>query len=162
MEIEEIFSWLSPLDFYKTHQYHSSTAHRKGTCKWLLEDSTTFADWRSNKDSTLWCWGIPGAGKTVLSSLVIDHLSALPRPADIKTLAIAYLYLKYNEPDQTAFNLMTSLLKQLIQFQYYGHEHWFPPALQELYRGKQGPIPKPPLRPDEVTKNCQKNSRTWE
>ena len=88
--------------------------------------------------------------------MVIDHLCSLPESADNKLPAVAYIYLKYNEPDQTAFNLITSIVKQLIQYQYYGVKHWFPPALLEMYEGKPGPIPKSPLKPDEITKVVRK------
>jgi len=39
----------------------------------------------------------------------------LTENGDDKTIEIAVLYLKYNDPDQTLNNLLASLLKQLVE-----------------------------------------------
>lgn len=57
------------------------------------------------------CPGIPGAGKTMLSSIVIDYLIDSMQSDDI---GIAYLYCNYkSQLEQTPTALLESLLKQL-------------------------------------------------
>jgi Cdc6-like AAA superfamily ATPase len=62
----------------------------------------------------LFCPGIPGAGKTILTSIVVDHLyTKFQRDTDI---GIAYLYCNFRRQDeQKAKELLASLLKQLAQ-----------------------------------------------
>lgn len=90
--------------------YHASIADSRadGTGGWLLE-STEFLTWQKTPGILL-CKGIPGSGKTVLSSLVIDHLRQ-HRPEES---AIVKIYCNYNDP-QTAENLLRSALRQLVE-----------------------------------------------
>lgn len=62
----------------------------------------------------LFCPGIPGAGKTILTSIVVDHLyTKFQKDTDI---GIAYLYCNFRRQDeQKAKELLASLLKQLAQ-----------------------------------------------
>ena len=46
------------------------------------------------------------------SSIVVDHLERLPKQDSV---AIAYIYCSYKEENQTAVNLIRSLLLQLVQ-----------------------------------------------
>jgi len=62
----------------------------------------------------LFCPGIPGAGKTILTAITIDDLTTRFRgEVDIR---IAYLYYNLRRQDeQKADELLASLLKQLSQ-----------------------------------------------
>ena len=71
-ECQVIGDWLSPFDFDDIQQEIFKNC-RKGTGKWMLE-SNGFQQWLSTHKGTLWCPGIPGAGKTYLASIVIDYL----------------------------------------------------------------------------------------
>lgn len=66
-----LLSKLSTIDFETTHADVSSR-RVDGTGNWFLE-TAEFQTWLTSS-STLHCEGMPGAGKTVLSSLVIDSL----------------------------------------------------------------------------------------
>lgn len=58
---------------------------------------------------------MPGAGKTILTSIVIDTLETLYL-LDDKDIGIAYVYCNFRRQDeQTARELLASLLKQLLQ-----------------------------------------------
>ncbi|KAI5798436.1 hypothetical protein FPQ18DRAFT_122168 [Pyronema domesticum] len=60
------------------------------------------------------CYRIPGAGKSVMSTLVIDILSVLPF-IDGNRIAVAYVYCDYRDNvQQTAVNMVGALLKQVI------------------------------------------------
>jgi Cdc6-like AAA superfamily ATPase len=109
----EILNWLTLNDY---GPQHSDILKRRqpGTGQWLL-DSAQYKTWVPTSQQTLFCPGIPGAGKTILTSIVIDHLSKRFRnDADI---GIAYVYFNYkqNVDKQNVNNLLSSLLKQLSQ-----------------------------------------------
>ncbi|EGN97177.1 hypothetical protein SERLA73DRAFT_10382, partial [Serpula lacrymans var. lacrymans S7.3] len=103
-------NWLSPLNFRQT-QSEVRGIWREGTGGWVLENET-FKQWLRGDLKTLWCPGIPGAGKTVLASYIINHLEK-NRDNDA---TVVYIYCNYKEHSgQTACNLVASLLKQLVQ-----------------------------------------------
>ncbi|KAJ7445349.1 hypothetical protein B0H11DRAFT_2087331 [Mycena galericulata] len=66
-----ILNWFSPINFF-LRQADISQMRVKGTGGWLLEDPL-FKQWESGCGSTLWCHGIPGAGKTVLACVHSPH-----------------------------------------------------------------------------------------
>ncbi|KAJ7318054.1 ankyrin repeat-containing domain protein [Mycena albidolilacea] len=106
-----IISWLSPINFFLRHA-DISQLREKGTGGWLLADPV-FKKWKSGSGSTLWCHGIPGAGKTVLVSMVVDHLSAAFR--NNKDIGISCIYLNHKEVDiQTPSRLLAGLWRQLV------------------------------------------------
>ncbi|KAJ7453546.1 hypothetical protein B0H11DRAFT_2245368 [Mycena galericulata] len=92
-----------------------------GTGEWLLEEST-FSRWKSGTGKILWCRGTPGVGKTVLASIVVDHLT------DIENVGVAAIYLNHKETDmQSPSNLLASLWRQFI------FQKSLSPAVKELY-----------------------------
>jgi len=76
---------------------------------WLIEGET-FRTWLRQHGSTIWLSGIPGAGKTVLSGLIIQR--CLARAAS--DCAVAYFFCEYNNPQsQSTVNILGSLAAQL-------------------------------------------------
>jgi hypothetical protein len=107
----ETLEWLTPID-YGPQQSDNFSRRQEGTGKWLL-DSKEFQQWLNERKQTLFCPGMPGAGKTIITSIVVDHLHSKFRNDDI--VAIAYLYCNFREQGkQTPTNLLLSLLKQFI------------------------------------------------
>ncbi|GKZ39023.1 hypothetical protein AbraIFM66950_011681 [Aspergillus brasiliensis] len=97
--------WLSALDVKAEHQIHQEK--RKRVCKdpgrWLLS-SPRFKTWAnpdSRQNSLLWLSGIPGAGKSVLASVVIDGLS------NIQGATVAYFYCKYGSDQHNSLESVT-------------------------------------------------------
>ncbi|OJD29624.1 ankyrin-1 isoform x1 [Diplodia corticola] len=111
---DAILDWLSPLDF---HQVHRSLEQRVSESpvagKWLLQ-SQTFEHWRDQDLHRLWYKGKPGAGKSVLASIVVNHLQEWverhsPRPSEA---FVTCLYLSYKEkPDLE--HLLGSIARQI-------------------------------------------------
>jgi NACHT domain len=61
----------------------------------------------------LFCQGIPGAGKTMLASIAIDHISKIFQDHDI---GIAYIFCDFKDrANQTVVNLLGSILAQLLR-----------------------------------------------
>jgi Cdc6-like AAA superfamily ATPase len=79
-------------------------------------NSYEFQTWASQTNHTLFCPGIPGAGKTFVTSIVVDYL--LDNFKNDATVGIAFLYFDYRRAqEQTPANLLASLVKQLVQQQ---------------------------------------------
>ncbi|EGN97887.1 hypothetical protein SERLA73DRAFT_160915 [Serpula lacrymans var. lacrymans S7.3] len=112
-ERRELAEWVSPLNFPQK-QSNVSETRQKGTGSWVLDDER-FKEWKSGDVKTLWCPGIPGAGKTVLASYIIDHLTQQHK-RDNDNVAVVYFYCNHKDQStQTTYNLVASLLKQLVQ-----------------------------------------------
>lgn len=138
--LDDILNWLSPLDMNRTHQSISNRV-QPGSGKWFL-DSGHYVNWSSSEGEAdpLWCWGIPGAGKTVLASIVINHLRQSRDEVLRADIGVAVIYLKYNEPEQTVNSLLGSILRQLIQDSNYIGQ-----AVQDLYEHHRQRSTPPPL-----------------
>ncbi|KAJ7239382.1 hypothetical protein B0H12DRAFT_1136112, partial [Mycena haematopus] len=109
-EHNEISEWLTSLNFFQ-RQSDIFSVRQSGTGEWLLSDPQ-FKDWESNSGKSLWCRGMPGGGKTVLSSVVVNHLEAHLR-TDL--IGVACIYLNHKETGaHTVANLIASLCKQLL------------------------------------------------
>ncbi|KAF7330102.1 Ankyrin 2,3/unc44 [Mycena sanguinolenta] len=107
---DAILDWLSPINFFLRHAAISEVRD-KGTGGWLLADPL-YNEWESGSGETLWCCGIPGAGKTVLVSMVVDHLHTKFTAKDI---GVACIYLNHKEVDsQTPSRLLAGLWRQLV------------------------------------------------
>jgi hypothetical protein len=85
----------------------------------------------------LFCPGIPGAGKTILTSIVIEELTT--RFYDNKSIGIAYLYCNFRSQDeQKVDDLLASLLKQLAESQPS-----LPGTVKDLYDRHQSKRSRP-------------------
>ncbi|KAJ7485276.1 ankyrin repeat-containing domain protein [Mycena latifolia] len=122
-ERAEIIDWFSPINFFLRQADILSTRQR-GTGEWLLKDRL-FKDWKARTGSTMWCRGMPGAGKTVLTSIVVDNLRTA---LESRTIRVAVIYLNYKETEaQTPSNLLAGLWRQLI------FDRPISPAVHRLY-----------------------------
>ncbi|KAJ7443983.1 hypothetical protein FB451DRAFT_1376537 [Mycena latifolia] len=123
-EEKEILNWITSLNFFQ-RQADVFRAWQPGTGEWLLSDAK-FKNWTSGSGGVLWCRGIPGAGKTVLASVVVNHLQAQFPNNDT---AVACIYLNHKEREvQTLENLLASVWKQLVV------DSSLPPAAHDLYK----------------------------
>ncbi|KAJ7576066.1 hypothetical protein C8J56DRAFT_800653, partial [Mycena floridula] len=104
---EEFQNWISELDFQAT-QNETFAKHTAGTGDWFLKKQE-FVDWKDGRTRFLWCPGIPGAGKTVLS----QHLRRTVLQPDT---AVICIYCDYKQQEkQTPAQLLGNILKQLVQ-----------------------------------------------
>jgi len=108
----EILNWLTPID-YGPQQSDFINRRREGTGQWLL-DSDDFQRWLNQSKQTLFCQGMPGAGKTIMASIVINHLhTEYQNDVNIGT---TYLYCNFRrQHEQRPADLLANLLKQLVQ-----------------------------------------------
>ncbi|KAJ7144588.1 hypothetical protein C8R44DRAFT_582826, partial [Mycena epipterygia] len=109
-ERDKIIERYSPLNFFP-HQADIFATRQPDTGGWLLE-SDSFKQWKSGTGGILWCRGMPGAGKTVLVSIIVDHLRTAQ---DCPNIGVAAIYLNHKESDtHSPSSLLTSLWRQLV------------------------------------------------
>jgi Cdc6-like AAA superfamily ATPase len=121
-----VLNWLTPIDFGPQHSDYLRR-RQSGTGQWLL-DCEIYQRWVEQPRQTLFCPGIPGAGKTILSSIVIDNLES--RFFTDPTTAVVYIYCNFNrQAEQRLEHLMSSLLKQLAH-----NIPSLPPVLSKLHK----------------------------
>ncbi|KZL84696.1 ankyrin repeat protein [Colletotrichum incanum] len=107
---QEILDWLTPID-YGSQQSDTLRRRQKGTCEWFLA-SEEYRLWLETPGQTLFCPGMPRAGKTVLTSAVVDNLTTR-YSADL-SIGVAYVYFNFRQQStQQLEDMLSSLLKQL-------------------------------------------------
>jgi hypothetical protein len=144
-ERQTILQWLTPVD-YAAQQSDFIGRRQEGTGQWLL-DSAQFKAWLETDKQTLFCPGIPGAGKTILTSIVVDELTT--RFSDDLAIGIAYIYCNFRRQDEQKIDdLLAILLKQLAKGQ---------PSLagtiKDLYNRHKTEQRRPSL--DEISRSLQ-------
>lgn len=83
-----------------------------GTGKWFL-DTKEFEAWLKGEGKILFCPGIPGAGKTMMASIVIDHIS---HDVCRQNACVSYLFCNYKgTAELTVSDLLAAVLKQLLR-----------------------------------------------
>ncbi len=93
----------------------------------------------------MFCPGIPGTGKTILTSIVVDELTT--RISDDPTIGIAYIYCNFRRQDEQKIdNLLASLLKQLAESQPS-----LPVTVKKLYERCKTKRTRPSL--DEISRS---------
>ncbi|KAG6915251.1 hypothetical protein DXG01_012466 [Tephrocybe rancida] len=102
--------WLNASDYSSDFRV-AIDRYYGGTCEWILQ-KPSFIKWRlSTSTPTLFIHGIPGAGKTILSSWVIAR--ALRFTAD--TTLVLYHYFKHTDTDKrTDVSAVRSFIDQLF------------------------------------------------
>ena len=69
--------------------------------------------WLETSNDALWVYGIPGAGKTMLSTLVVDEVLTRKRSASIGT---AYFYIRHDDPNShKPAHVLGSIVSQLAR-----------------------------------------------
>ncbi|KAF1973486.1 ankyrin [Bimuria novae-zelandiae CBS 107.79] len=106
-----IMNWLSSADF-PAQQADFLALVQADTGLWFL-NSPEFNEWLQGPSKTLFCHGIPGAGKTMIAAIAVDYLHNNMESPDV---GVAYLYCSYKrQADQNAPDLLAAILKQLVQ-----------------------------------------------
>ena len=109
---EKVLSSLSTLNFRRRH-HDILRQHQPGTGQWFL-DMPDFRSWlEDTQPSCLWCTGLPGSGKTVITSMAINYIADL---AEGQSVGMAYIYCQYKDAEnETTLNMVSALTQQLTQ-----------------------------------------------
>ena len=119
-----ILQWLAPPD-PSTNFNKAIKARNKGSGQKLLDDRA-YLKWKSGGNPLLWLHGIPGCGKTILLTTVIEDLQA----SKTHTHAHLYFYFDFSNTEKQSFDkCIRSLAHQL-----YNRNETTRENLDELYR----------------------------
>ncbi|KAK5710089.1 hypothetical protein LTR17_019202 [Elasticomyces elasticus] len=103
--------WLSAPDASSNYDKALKQRH-DGTGTWFLQ-SDAFTNWKDSPHSFLWLHGILGCGKTVLSTVIIEHLGELKKQDDSLIVAVIYFYFDFSdETKRTVDSMARSLISQ--------------------------------------------------
>ncbi|RPB02048.1 hypothetical protein L873DRAFT_1762725 [Choiromyces venosus 120613-1] len=115
-ERAEILAWLSPLEPRTRHQ-DVRNRREENIGDWLIQ-SEEFKSWyegsgaNGSHNAALFCYGDPGAGKTYISSLVIDTICDQVGGHGVSVACFYFDFAARNE--QTATNMLGAVLKQVV------------------------------------------------
>ncbi|TFK20488.1 ankyrin [Coprinopsis marcescibilis] len=105
-----IVEWLSDINYHAI-QADNYGKRAKGTGEWAFDDPK-IVDWLGGVLGVLWGVGMPGAGKTVLASIIIDHL--LQKAKANKRICVAFAFSRYTD-QFTGDKVLGGLLRQVVQ-----------------------------------------------
>ncbi|KAI2629526.1 hypothetical protein GGR54DRAFT_266866 [Hypoxylon sp. NC1633] len=106
--LRKLMAWLSPPD-PSTNFNRALTLRHEGTGSWFLE-SPQYKDWKIKHSSFLWLNGIPGCGKTILASTVIEDL----RKDEVGSPIVLYFYFDFSDTEKQFLDkALCSLISQL-------------------------------------------------
>ncbi|KAH6908183.1 hypothetical protein BKA70DRAFT_292500 [Coprinopsis sp. MPI-PUGE-AT-0042] len=71
-----------------------------------------FQFWLDSQCGILWGTGMPGAGKTILASVAIEHLQELAKA--LTDICVTFVYCRYTEPMKVR-DIIAALVRQLLE-----------------------------------------------
>ncbi|THW80736.1 hypothetical protein D6D17_09829, partial [Aureobasidium pullulans] len=141
-ESQAILNWICPSELdYADQQEELLKKRQRGIGEWFL-DSKDFKDWFDGDKTVLACIGMPGVGKTMITSFVVSRV--LDEYKDDAHIGVAYIFCQYSRhKEQTAEHLMSCILRQLLE-----QHSVIPDEARSLYRSTKG---KRRLLPDDMS-----------
>lgn len=119
----ELIEWISPIDHATTQRDVLKNRVDPSASRWFLV-SQEFKIWMTGRGKTMFCPGIPGAGKTMTTAVTVEYLQSV-QSASILT---GYVYCMYQSHSQSAPQLLASVLRSLVQ-----QSPRTPRSVQELF-----------------------------
>ncbi|KAF7365667.1 Ankyrin repeat protein [Mycena venus] len=107
---KQLEGWLNAPDPKEKHSRLCGLENRS-PCSWLFEDDS-FILWKNNPGELLWIQGASGTGKTIISSMIIEHLfEARVLLTNSESIAIAYFYFDFAD---SAMQSVEHALRRLV------------------------------------------------
>ncbi|RXW11729.1 hypothetical protein EST38_g14126, partial [Candolleomyces aberdarensis] len=107
---QEIANWLTKTNF-RNIDSEALSKSAAGTGLWFMQ-TKEYHCWTREGLKVLWGTGMPGAGKTILSSIVIDQLRKECSPRGIP---IIFAYCRYTEKYPTS-QFLAAWIRQLLEY----------------------------------------------
>lgn len=123
-EDEKVLSWLRVVNTSTNHKV-ARDKREPTTGDWFIR-SESFVNWTTSQTASLWLHGIPGAGKTVLCSTIIEHVKGLCIPNSLDQYA--YFYFNFNDRPN-AGSMLSCIIADLCD-----RKRLVSPQLHQLYR----------------------------
>ncbi|KAK0666772.1 ankyrin repeat-containing domain protein [Cercophora samala] len=107
----KVHEWLAPVNVATNHKAATSLRHASSG-SWFLHGDQ-FQRWLREDNSFLWLHAIPGAGKTILSSSIINYLQ---EKVQDQTTGLAYFYCDYKDSQkQDPSKILSTILAMLAK-----------------------------------------------
>ncbi|KAJ7343961.1 hypothetical protein DFH08DRAFT_701947 [Mycena albidolilacea] len=141
-ERDQMIEWYSPLNMF-LRQADILSTWQPGTGRWFLERDS-FQEWKIGVGKTLWCQGMPGAGKTVLTWVIITD--TLRAEAELsQNIGVAVIYLNHKEIDLLSpSKLLAGVWRQLVFTKPLS------PVMEQFYRKHREPRTRPTIDQDHA------------
>ncbi|KAF8243907.1 hypothetical protein K440DRAFT_663812 [Wilcoxina mikolae CBS 423.85] len=106
--LRECRLWLAATD-HKPEYLENVKLRHEGTCTWIFQKEA-YRDWQNATDIRhLWIKGRPGAGKSVLSTSILERMQSFDG------VQVLYFFFKNGDPKtSTAAEMMASIVDQLV------------------------------------------------
>ncbi|ORY17151.1 hypothetical protein BCR34DRAFT_597232 [Clohesyomyces aquaticus] len=129
-ERRDLLQWLSPSVDPSSNYNDAIKSRKEDTGLWFLR-SRSFRAWIKTS-GTLWLHGIPGCGKTVLCSTIVEAMKEICHQS--MAHALAYFYFDFRDAKKQDVTMMLrSLFRQLC-----AAETTVPESINSLYRHCRG------------------------
>ncbi|KAF8441250.1 hypothetical protein BGX38DRAFT_1134072 [Terfezia claveryi] len=123
-----VIEWFSSPDSETDHERYSGIREKyPGTGRWLLR-ARMVKRWLDSSTAgvpVLWLYGKPGAGKTILASVIVEEARAMKKnlSTSISTpnscnnlISVAFFYCRHGNPNKNSFiNVMKGLIVQICK-----------------------------------------------
>jgi len=120
---KDVLGWLTSIDTFVNYDI----AHKKNenmTGEWFIQ-SEQFIEWTKATKASLWIQGIPGAGKTILCSTIIEDVIKICKCTPVNQYA--YFDFDFNDK-RTVVDMLRGIIAQLC------HQKGLPSELHQLYQ----------------------------
>ncbi|KAK3370926.1 hypothetical protein B0T24DRAFT_627387 [Lasiosphaeria ovina] len=134
IEQREVYKWLEGIDPSSLH-HRACSQYEPGTGDWVLR-SDDWKAWISGPKRALWIHGIPGAGKTILASHLIENIKTRCNDGDAAASrnAYVYYYCYFGHNTDEALPFLKWMICQLGRV-----ADTVPASLYNLYKRSEGP-----------------------
>ncbi|KAF5487000.1 Vegetative incompatibility protein HET-E-1 [Colletotrichum siamense] len=112
-ERRELFKWLEDIDPSSLH-HRAQQNHEPGTCDWATR-LPVWPEFLSGKEHCIWIHGIPGAGKTVLASQLIDKIEQHCKASGSERLMSTWYYCYFAHNQDESASLLKWILSRLCR-----------------------------------------------
>ncbi|KAH6910848.1 hypothetical protein BKA70DRAFT_94920 [Coprinopsis sp. MPI-PUGE-AT-0042] len=110
-QLQEVAAWLSPINF-RDILGANLDKRTPQTGIWFTE-GLELDRWLTLDGGVLWCTGMPGAGKTMLSSIAVDYFQRQAE-ANPGKMSISFAFCRYTEP-LSVTEILAALVRQNLE-----------------------------------------------
>ncbi|TFK19383.1 hypothetical protein FA15DRAFT_697548 [Coprinopsis marcescibilis] len=105
-----IVKWLSDINF-RAFLADNLRKRAAKTGMWIFKDGK-FVRWKGRRKGVLWGTGMPGAGKTILASIIIEYFINLAK--ENGRTCVAFAFCRYTE-ELTVEQTLSGLVRQILE-----------------------------------------------